>query len=103
MTDAATFEESLDELIDEFDADVAKGRKRQAAETAYAIALRAEGDWNMSVASEYARKALALLESLPSETIDQVTSTRIKVGGVLIPELLHGDVVRSRLGYLMVA
>lgn len=56
----------------------------------------------MSIASEYARKAVALLESLPSATIDQVTSTRTTVGGVLIPELVHGDVVRSRFGYLMV-
>lgn len=103
MSDARTFEDSIDDLIADFDAGLARDDKHYAAETAYAIALRAEGDWNVSLASEYARKALRLLESLPSETIDQVTSTRLSVGGVPIPELLHDDVVRARLGYLIVA
>lgn len=103
MTEAAEYEISLDALVADFDAGLARGDKHYAAETAYAIALRAEGEWNVALAAEYARKALRLLESLPSETIEQVTSTRISVGGVPIPELLHDDVVRARLGYLIVA
>lgn len=103
MTDATRTDESLDDLVADFDAGLAKGDKHYAAETAYAIALRAEGEWNVSLASDYARKALRLLESLPSETIEQVTSNRLSVGGVPIPELLHDDVVRARLGYLIVA
>lgn len=103
MTDTTTYEESLGEVIAGFDTEMAKGRTRLAAESAYAVAVRADAAGEADVASDYAKKALELLASLPSETIEQVTSTRVSVGGVSIPDLLHDDVVRSRLGHLIKA
>jgi hypothetical protein len=46
----------------------------------------------------WATHAIELLDELPSETVDQVASTRMSVGGVPLPELLHSGVVRERLG-----
>jgi hypothetical protein len=38
---------------------------------------------------------------LPSDTVAQVSSTRMSVGGVELPTLLHSDVVRVRLADLL--
>lgn len=49
------------------------------------------------MAKIWARRAIEVLESLPSHTIDQVVSSRTSVGGVPVPDLLHSGVVRERL------
>jgi hypothetical protein len=81
--------------------------KRTAAETAYALAWRYRTEYvhcvrsPVEVARKWALRSIELLETLPSDTVEQVTSTRMSVGGVDLPELLHADVVRERLADLL--
>jgi hypothetical protein len=79
---------------------------RAAAETAYALAFRyrnqdVAGERRFDLAKQWATRAIELLDSLPSDTVDQVLSTRQSVGGVPIPDLLHSGVVRERLGDIL--
>lgn len=81
--------------------------RRAAAETAYALALRyrnedVDGRRRFDVAKEWASSAVELLDSLPSETVEQVASTRQYVGGVPLPGLLHAGVARERLADVMI-
>lgn len=93
---------SLAKLRAAFDAESVTD-KRAAAETAYALAFRyrdedVDGTRQFDTAGEWARRAIALLDSLPSGSLTDVASTRDSVDGVPIPSLLHSDVVRERLG-----
>ena len=81
--------------------------RRAAAETAYALAHRyrsedVDGRRRFDIAGEWARRTVDLLAGLPSASVADVTSTRASVGGVEIPDLLHDDVVRSRLADVLV-
>jgi hypothetical protein len=92
---------SIDELRAAFDRELVED-KRAAAETAYALAFRyrdedVDGARRFDLAGVWATHAIDLLEELPSETLEQVVSTRMSVGGVPLPELLHAGVVRERL------
>ncbi|MFI5731050.1 hypothetical protein ACIA49_13075 [Kribbella sp. NPDC051587] len=91
----------VDEVVAVFEREFVAGRSREAAELAYAAATRLQARGRVGDASVYARHAFALLEQLPDSTIEQVTSTRSKVGGVNIPELLHVGVIKARLGHLL--
>lgn len=81
--------------------------KRTAAETAYALAWRYRTEYvhcaqsPLEAARKWALRSIELLETLPSDTVEQVTSTRMSVGGVDLPELLHANVVRERLADLL--
>lgn len=93
---------SLSELRAAFEAETVTD-KRAAAETAYALAFRyrnedVNGTRRFDTASEWAMRAIALLDCLPSDSLEDVASTRTSVGGVPIPGLLHSGVVRERLG-----
>jgi hypothetical protein len=92
---------SLAELEAAFERELATDR-RAAAETAYALAFRyrdedVEGRRRFDLAKVWATRAVELLEGLPSETVADVASTRMSVGGVPLPELLHAGVARERL------
>jgi hypothetical protein len=91
----------LSEVIAEFEQELSLGHTREAAELAYAVAVRRQAEGRVRDAAEYGKQCLSLLESIPSKTIEQVTSTRMKAGGVSLPELLHEGVVRARLGHLL--
>ena len=91
----------LDDVIAEFDQMLARGRKREAAELAYAIAVRLQAQGRVRDASKHGQTCLALYEELLTSTIDQCTPTRMEVGGVTLPDYLHEGVVRSRLGHLL--
>ncbi|HEY8982378.1 MAG TPA: hypothetical protein VIU15_22675 [Streptomyces sp.] len=69
-----------------------------AAETAYALAVRYRdaAEWNAS--REWVRECLRLLEGFPSDTLEQVATRRVSVGGVPLPTYLHNGVVRDRFG-----
>lgn len=67
-----------------------------AAETAYALAVRYRRAWEPDKAGEWARKAIDLLNEMPSDSPDQVATRRVSVGGVVLPDFLHADLVRSR-------
>lgn len=97
---------SLDELQAQFEHEMSTN-KRAAAETAYALAFRyrnedVDGRRRFDTAKAWALRAIEALDDLPSDTVEQVASTRLEVGGVEIPDLLHSDVVRNRLGDLLI-
>ncbi|MGW5116478.1 hypothetical protein ACWEQ8_13775 [Streptomyces noursei] len=71
-----------------------------AAETAYALAVRHRdlGDWTTS--RNWVQQCLQLLEGFPSDTEEQVATSRTSVGGVQIPNFLHEGVIRERFGDL---
>ena len=99
--DGADNRASLEELQAQFNREAATN-KRAAAETAYALAVRyrsedVNGTRRFDIAGIWARRAIELLDTLPSDTVDQVVSTRQAVCGVPIPDLLHSGVVRERL------
>jgi hypothetical protein len=92
----------VEELESAFHRDVFTN-KRAAAETAYALACRYRTEFvecdqlPFEAARKWALRSIELLDALPSETVAQVGSTRLSVGGVDLPDLLHADVVRDRL------
>lgn len=97
---------SLEDLQIEFNREVGCDQRR-AAEAAYALAVRyrsedVDGTRRFDVAAIWARRATSILEALPSESLDDVASTRQFVGGVPIPDLLHVGVVRERLNDLLI-
>lgn len=97
---------SVEELRAAFDHEVATD-KRAAAETAYALAFRYRnedvgGSRRFDLAKDWAARAVELLDSLPSDTLDQVASTRASVGGIPLPGLLHSGVVRERLADVLI-
>jgi hypothetical protein len=97
---------SLDELEAAFNAEMQTDR-RAAAETAYALAVRYRDEdvsakRRFDIAGEWARRAIDILEQLPSETVEQVASSRRSVGGVELPDLLHDGVVRARLADVLI-
>lgn len=91
----------VDSRLAELDPMLSSGRRREAAELAYAIAVRLQAEGRIREAGKFARKCLALCSDLPTSTIEQCTPTQMEVGGVSMPDLLHDDVVRSRLGHLL--
>jgi hypothetical protein len=74
---------------------------RAAAEYAYALAIRLREAGDLDEARKYARECLRLAETLPSATLDDVASTRTKIGGVPMPERFHDGVVQARLADLL--
>jgi hypothetical protein len=97
---------SLEELQVEFNR-VLESDQRAAAETAYALAHRyrnedVDGCRRFDIAKIWAERAVDLLDALPSDTVDQVASTRMYVGGVMLPALLHSGVVRERLADILI-
>jgi hypothetical protein len=97
---------SLEYLTAQYDHEVAAD-PRAAAETAYALAFHyrdrdIDGGRRFDLAKLWAQRAIGLLDDLPADTVADVASTRQSVGGVPIPDLLHGGVVRERLGDVLI-
>ena len=92
---------SIVEVRREYEDAVDRQNYRAAAEYAYALAMRLREIGLIEEACRFAHECLQLAEMLPSETIDDVTSTRRLVGGVPLPEYFHDDVVRWRLAPLL--
>jgi hypothetical protein len=88
-------------LETQFDQEVVSN-PRAAAETAYALAFQyrdhdVDGSRRFDLARAWALRSIELLDSLPSDSLADVASTRQLVAGVPIPGLLHSGVVRERL------
>jgi len=91
----------IDELVILFNYEIQTNR-RAAAETAYALAViyrnnDVGGCRKFDVAGAWALRSMEILDDLAADTIEQVASTRLSVGGVPLPDLLHSGVVRQRL------
>ncbi|WP_146231801.1 hypothetical protein [Lentzea atacamensis] len=97
---------SLDELQSAFESEL-ETDIRVAAETAYALAFRYRnedvgGRRRFDLAKVWAVRAIEILDSLPSDHVEHVVSTRASVGGIPLPELLHAGLVRQRLADVLV-
>lgn len=74
---------------------------RAIAEVGYALAHRFMHIGVLDQAERYARASLAAAMRVPSDMLDDVSPTRISVGGVPLPDYFHEGVIRSRLGGLL--
>lgn len=91
----------IQQVVDEFEQAQASNDDRAVAETAYALSVRAMDRGDLDNATHYARASFAAAERLPSSTLDDVASTRTRVGGVELPSYFHSGVVQARLGGLL--
>jgi hypothetical protein len=97
---------TLEELESAYDHELCTN-KRAAAETAYVLAVRYRGEdvagrRRFDLAKIWATRSLAILNSLPSDALGQVISTRMAVGGVPLPDVLHSGTIRQRLGDILI-
>lgn len=91
----------IGELEQRYDEERLYHEDRAAAEYAYVLAVRLRSEGRVDEARRYARECLRLTGSLPSNTLDDVTSSRLELGGVPLPERFHDGVVRMRLADLL--
>jgi hypothetical protein len=91
----------IEDLVKRYEDEVFYGDERAAAEYAYALAIRLRDAARTDEAREYARRSLHYAERLPSKSLDDVSSERMSIGGVPMPEKFHDGVVRSRLSELL--
>ena len=96
----------LDQLVAQYDHEVVAD-PRAAAETAYALAFRyrnhdVDGERRFDLAKRWAHRSIQILDSLPSDQLEDVVSTRPFVEGVPIPELFHSGTVKTRLADVLV-
>lgn len=101
MDDATPAPPSIDQLRKQYDEERLYQDDRAAAEYAYALAVRLRESGELAEARRYASECLALAETLPSTSLDDVASGRLDVGGVPLPERFHDGVVRVRLADLL--
>ncbi|WP_329484219.1 hypothetical protein OG555_18890 [Kribbella sp. NBC_01484] len=93
--------ESIGNLINRFREAQTEGRRRAAAEYAFVIAQRLRNDHRLEEASAYARKCIQILETLPSETLEDVISEHQAIGGIAMPDYFHAGTARARLEALL--
>jgi hypothetical protein len=70
---------------------------RTGAEYAYALAVLNKRGGDTERAVRFGREAIALLNQCPTDTLADCAARNVSLGGVVIPELIHENVVRSRL------
>jgi hypothetical protein len=71
---------------------------KQEAENMYARAVIALQSGNREEASAYAGVSIEMYKILNPQTLDEATPSRMRVEGVEIPDIMHAEVVRQRLG-----
>jgi hypothetical protein len=70
--------------------------ERNAAEFAYAIAMLAKNQGNLSKARDYAKQCIQIFEKLNIKTLEQAAAKNITIKGIPIPGLIHEKVVEDR-------
>ena len=73
---------------------------RKRAETLFVLAVLNVRHGYLHVAEGYAKECIFLLRRIGTESYEDCATNRIALEGVVLPEFLHEDVVRSRLGLL---
>lgn len=74
---------------------------RVEAEVCFALAQLWEREHDYQRAKDYACESLRAIRLCPSETLEDVASARLDVGGIPLPDLFHEGVVQSRLAHLL--
>lgn len=85
----ATLERNLNELKNE--------NPREAAEFAYALAELYFKEGNTEKATHFGRESIRLFDQCKMDTQEECAAIHTKLNGVLLPEIIHQDVVRNRL------
>lgn len=70
---------------------------RNAAEYAYALAVLNQRAGNSDRATQLGLKAITLFGLCPMETMADCAARNVAIEGVVIPDLIHENVVRDRL------
>ena len=91
--------EDMDELRTEYE-NARTTDPRRAGEMAYALAVIAAKKGTQEEAAEFGRQAVELLEQCTITTIDDACARHTVLAGVCVPDYVHEDVVRDRLGLL---
>lgn len=86
-------ERKLDALCDE-------NNNREAAEVAYALAELYLREGDTEKATQFGSKSIRLFEECEMNTQEDCAAINMNIGGVIIPSLIHQDVVRSRFKVL---
>ena len=68
-----------------------------AAEENYAAAM-INKDTDPIAARDYGLRAIELYEALNIQTLEDAAPTRMSFWGIELPDIMHQDVVRERLG-----
>ncbi len=75
---------------------------RKRAETLFTLAVLSAMHGYMRVAKGYAEECILLLRRIGTETYEECATSVVCCNGVILPEFLHEDVVRARLGSFQV-
>ncbi len=67
---------------------------RIAAEIAYALAVKEKEAGHLESAREYANVCVAIFRTLEIRTLEHAAGRYVTINGVLIPDLIHDDVVK---------
>lgn len=70
---------------------------RNAAEYAYALAVLYQQGGNSDRATQLGLKAITLFGLCRMETMEDCAALNVAIEGVVIPDLIHENVVRDRL------
>lgn len=70
---------------------------RNAAEYAYALAMISKHKGNNDQAVQFGNEAIALFDRCDMDTMENCASRNTTIEGVVIPDIIHQDVVRDHL------
>jgi len=70
---------------------------REAAEMAYALAELYLKEGNTEKATRFGKESIRLFDQCKMDTQEDCVAIHTKLGDVMMPELIHQDVVRNRL------
>lgn len=85
----AMLERKFNEMKDE--------NPREAAEFAYALAELYLKEGNTEKATYFGQESIRLFDQCKMNTQEECVAIHTKLGGIMIPEIIHQDVVRNRL------
>jgi len=80
---------------------IEKENPREAAEVALAIAIHHQKMSNVAKAISFARKSISLFENCGTVTLEQCTAIHSCICGIVIPVIVHEDMVRLHFAQLL--
>jgi XTP/dITP diphosphohydrolase len=79
---------------------IKKTNPRKAAEMAYVLARLYLEDKNFGKATEYGKQSISLFDKCKMNTITECSAIHTILCGIVLPDLIHQDIVRNRLSPL---